>query len=41
VAGVDSSRVLINNPWSGPEWISKSTFERVYATYDDMAVVMG
>src|SRR5437868_3500306 len=40
VVGVDASRVLINNPWSGPEWINKSLFERVYATYDDMAVVL-
>jgi uncharacterized protein YvpB len=40
VVGVDPSRVLINNPWSGPEWISKSVFERVFATYDDMAVVL-
>lgn len=40
VVGVDASRVLINNPWSGPEWISKSLFERVFATYDDMAVIL-
>jgi uncharacterized protein YvpB len=40
VVGVDASRVLINNPWSGPEWVSKATFERVYATYDYMAVVL-
>ncbi len=40
VIGVTPTRVLINNPWSGPEWISKSTFEPVYATYDDMAVIL-
>lgn len=40
VVGVTATRVLINNPWSGPEWISKSTFEPVYATYDDMAVIL-
>jgi uncharacterized protein YvpB len=40
VVGVSPSRVLINNPWSGPEWIAKSTFEPVYATYDNMAVVL-
>jgi uncharacterized protein YvpB len=40
VVGVDSNRVLINNPWSGPEWISKSVFERAFATYDDMAVIL-
>jgi uncharacterized protein YvpB len=40
VVGVDSTRVLINNPWSGQEWISKPLFERVYATYNQMAVVL-
>jgi uncharacterized protein YvpB len=40
VVGVTATRVLINNPWSGPEWISKSTFEPVYATYDQMAVIL-
>lgn len=40
VVGVDPTRVLINNPWSGPEWISKALFERVYATYNQMAVVL-
>lgn len=40
VIGVTPTHVLINNPWSGPEWISKSTFERVYAIYDDMAVIV-
>lgn len=41
VVGVTPTRVLINNPWSGPEWISKTTFEPVYGTYDDMAVILG
>jgi uncharacterized protein YvpB len=40
VVGVDPARVLINNPWSGPEWITKALFERVYATYNQMAVVV-
>jgi uncharacterized protein YvpB len=40
VVGVTPTRVLINNPWSGPEWIAKSTFEPVYATYEDMAVIL-
>lgn len=40
VIGVTPTRVLINNPWSGPEWIAKSTFESVYATYDDMGVIV-
>ena len=40
VVGVDPTRVLINNPWSGPEWVSKAVFERVYQTYNQMAVVL-
>jgi uncharacterized protein YvpB len=40
VVGVDPTRVFINNPWSGPEWINKALFERVYATYNQMAVVV-
>jgi uncharacterized protein YvpB len=40
IVGVDPTRVLVNNPWSGPEWINKSLFERVYATYNQMAVVL-
>lgn len=40
VVGVTPGRVLINNPWSGPEWVQKSTFEAVYATYENMAVVL-
>jgi uncharacterized protein YvpB len=38
VVGVDPGRVLINNPWTGQEWISRSTFEAAYAIYDQMAV---
>jgi uncharacterized protein YvpB len=40
IVGVDPSRVLVNNPWSGPEWVSKALFERVYLTYNQMAVVL-
>lgn len=40
VVGVDESSVLINNPWSGPEWVSKTTFEAAYAVYDQMAVIL-
>jgi hypothetical protein len=40
VVGVTPTRVLINNPWSGPEWISKSLFEPVYAMYENMAVIL-
>lgn len=40
VVGVDEGAVLINNPWSGPEWVSKATFEAAYAVYDQMAVIL-
>jgi uncharacterized protein YvpB len=40
IVGVDPSRVLVNNPWSGPEWVSKALFERIYLTYNQMAVVL-
>jgi uncharacterized protein YvpB len=40
VVGVNQSSVLVNNPWSGPEWVSKSTFEAAYAIYDQMAVIL-
>lgn len=40
VVGVRGGEVLVNNPWSGPEWVSKATFEAAYATYNRMAVVL-
>jgi uncharacterized protein YvpB len=40
VVGIEPGRLLINNPWSGPEWISKTLFERIYTTYNDMAVIL-
>jgi len=40
VVGVDEGSVLINNPWSGPEWVDKATFEAAYAVYDQMAVIV-
>lgn len=40
VVGVDATRVLVNNPWSGPEWVAKAVFERVFLTYNQMAVVL-
>jgi uncharacterized protein YvpB len=40
IVGVDPTRVLVNNPWSGPEWVSKALFERIYLTYNQMAVVL-
>ena len=40
VVGVQPTRVLINNPWTGVEWIDKPTFEAIYAIYDHMAVIL-
>ena len=37
---VDPNQVLVNNPWSGPEWVSKALFEQVFLTYNQMAVVL-
>ena len=41
IAGVTGSYLLINNPWFGVQWISKSTFESSYATFNNMAVILG
>jgi len=41
IAGVTGSYLLINNPWYGVQWISKSTFESSYATFNNMAVILG
>src|ERR1700737_4283838 len=41
VRAVTNGYVLINNPWFGTQWISKSTFESSYATFNNMAVIMG
>jgi hypothetical protein len=32
--------VFINDPWSGPYWIDRSTFEAGYAVYNRMAVIL-
>lgn len=40
VVGVQEHSVLVNNPGSGPEWVSKSTFETAYSAYDEMAVII-
>jgi uncharacterized protein YvpB len=39
VIGVNQSQVYVNNPWSGPQWVDRATFEAAYLTYDDMAVI--
>jgi uncharacterized protein YvpB len=40
VVGVQPTKVLINNPSTGVEWIDKRTFEAIYAIYDHMAVIL-
>ena len=40
VIGVDQNSVYVFNPWFGPQWISRSTFEASYATYNRMAVIL-
>ena len=40
IVGVQPTRVLINNPSTGVEWIEKATFEAIYAIYDHMAVIL-
>ncbi|MGH7903818.1 MAG: C39 family peptidase [Candidatus Dormibacteraceae bacterium] len=41
VVGATRGSVLIDNPWSGPQWMSKATFEAAYASLGQMAVVLG
>ena len=41
LAGVTSDYVLVNNPWYGVQWIAKPTFEAAYATFNNMAVILG
>jgi len=40
VVGVTPDSVYVYNPWSGPQWVSRSTFESAFATYHNMAVVL-
>jgi uncharacterized protein YvpB len=40
VSGWAPGYVLINNPHSHPEWIDTGTFERAYAMFNNMAVVL-
>jgi uncharacterized protein YvpB len=40
IVGVQPTRVLINNPSTGVEWVDKPTFEAIYAIYDHMAVIL-
>ena len=40
VVGVNDSSVVVNDPWRGPMWVSKGTFETGYAVFNHMAVVL-
>ena len=40
VIGVRPDAVLINDPWFGQHWHSKSQFEAAYATLEQMAVIV-
>ncbi len=40
VIGVRPDAVLINDPWFGQHWHSKSQFEAAYATFEQMAVIV-
>jgi uncharacterized protein YvpB len=40
VVGVNGDQLLMNNPWTGQEWISKSTFESAFNMFNQMAVIL-
>jgi uncharacterized protein YvpB len=41
IAGVRPGGVYIDDPWFGPGWHTKAQFEAAFATFGDMAVVVG
>ena len=41
IIGVRPDAVLINDPWFGRGWHTKAQFESAYATFKQMAVVLG
>ena len=41
VIGVRPGAVLIDDPWFGRAWHTKSQFESAYATFHQMAVILG
>ena len=41
VVGVRTDSVLIDDPWFGRAWHPRSQFESAYATFGEMAVVLG
>jgi uncharacterized protein YvpB len=40
VVGVTPTSVLVYDPWRGPTWMSRGTFESAYAVFNNMAVVI-
>jgi uncharacterized protein YvpB len=40
VVGVNRDSVYVLNPLSGPQWVSKGSFEAAYSTYRNMAVIL-
>jgi hypothetical protein len=40
-SGVLPDALLITDPWFGRAWHATAQFESAYATFDDMAVVIG
>ncbi|MEP7104825.1 MAG: C39 family peptidase [Chloroflexota bacterium] len=40
VVGVNDDQLLINNPWSGQQWVSKAAFETAYEVFNEMAVIL-
>ena len=41
VVGVTPGAVLIDDPWFGPVWHTRAQFESAYATFSQMAVIVG
>lgn len=41
IIGVRPGAVLINDPWYGQAWHTKAQFESAYATFKQMAVILG
>ncbi len=40
IVGVTPTQVDVFNPWFGPQWVDKATFEAAYSTFNSMAVVV-
>jgi predicted double-glycine peptidase len=40
VVAVTSTQVLVNDPYFGRRWHTRTEFEAAYDTFDDMAVIL-